>query len=253
MKTLKLFSIFLSLVLISLAAMSFISTDSVNLNSSGSYALLPDLKVSQIATPGGLCKGNLSKVRVNVTNSQMIGVKEKIAVILYVSQQGSQPSSYVGYLEKGIGPNDNSGQPVWFNNVIIQETGQTVTLKAVVNPDQEIQESVYNNNTKIIQARVSKVCGQTTSTAQGATLTVTAYTGMWNSGNYTAVPGASVTLVKSGQTFTGTTGSNGKATFPNLPTGMCDITVTKQGYQNGTKAFMMSSYPNNTNIAMVPL
>ncbi len=251
MKTLKLFSIFLSLVLISLAAMSFTSTDSVSLDHTGSNALLPDLKVSQIATPGGLCKGNLSKVRVSITNSQMIGVKEKIPVILFVSQQGSPPSSYVGYLEKGIGPNANSGQPVWFNNVVIPETG-TVTLRAVVNPDQEIQESRYNNNTKIIQARVSRVCGEATQPAQGATLTVTAYTGDWNYGNYTGVPGATVTVVKSGQTYTGTTGSNGKATIPNLPTGMCNITVTKPGYENGTKSFMMSSYPNNTNISMVP-
>lgn len=251
MKTLKLFSIFLSLVLISMAAMSFTSTDSVDVNNAGTHALLPDLKISQIATPGGLCQGNLSKVRVSITNSQMIGVKVKIPVILFVSQQGSQPKSYVGYLQGGIGPNSNYGQPVWFNNVVIPETGKTVTLKAVVNPDQEIQESVYNNNTKIIQARVSKVCGQTTP-VQGATLTVTAYTGDWNFGNYTGVSGAVVTVVKSGQTYTGTTGSNGKATIPNLPTGMCNITVTKQGYQNGTKSFMMSSYPNNTNIAMVP-
>lgn len=130
--------------------MSFTSSDSVDLNSSGSYALLPDLQISQIATPGGLCKGNLNKVRVNITNSQMVAVKVKIPVILYVSQQGEQPSSYVGYLDGGIGPNSNYGQPVWFNNVVIPQTGKGVTLKAVVNPDQDIHESNYKNNTKII-------------------------------------------------------------------------------------------------------
>ena len=237
----------MTLALIAIVAMSF-----SNPNSSKELAILPDLKVSAIATPGGLCKGNESKVRVSITNSQMAGVKVKIPVILYVSQNGERPSSYVGYLESGIGPNANSGQPVWFNNVVIPATNKTVTLKAVVNPDHEIEESAPNNNTKVITAKVTKACGQAPQPAQGATLTVTAYVGPWNNSNYTGLPQAAVTIVKSGQTYTGTTGSNGKATFPNLPAGQCNITVVKQGYQNGTKVFNMSTYNNNTNVAMAP-
>jgi hypothetical protein len=251
MKTLKIISSVFGLLAFALFAMSFTHSNSARLIHSSSFAL-PDLRVSQIATPGGLCKGNESKVRVTITNSQAVGVRDKIAVILYVSQKGAKPSSYVGYLDSGIGPNSNYGQPVWFKNVIIPNTG-SVTLKAVVNPDQEIQETVYNNNTKIIQAKVAKVCGQTPPPAQGATLTVTAYVdGQWNYSNYTPVSQASVTIVKSGQTYTGTTGSNGKATFPNLPSGTCNITVTRPGYQTATKVFTMSSYNNNTNVAMVP-
>ena len=214
--------------------------------------LLPDLRVSNISTPGGLKSGTCSKIRVTVTNSSMAAAKGNIPVILFVSQNGQQPSSYVGYVQGGLGPNANYGKPVWFSNVNIPATGN-VTLKAVVNPDFDIQESVTNNNTKIIRARVSRSCGSTTQPAQGATLTVTAYVaGQWNYSNYTPVPGAHVTIVKSGQTYQATAGNNGKATFPSIPTGMCSITVTKPGYQTGTKSFMMSSYNNNTNVAMVP-
>lgn len=249
MKTLKfIYSVF-GLLALALFAMSFTTP---HLSSKGSDIILPDLRVSNISTPGGLCKGTESKIRVTITNSSMGAAKGTIPVILYVSQSGQTPKSYVGYLQGGLGPNSNYGKTVWFKNVVIGNTGQ-VTLKALVNPDFDIQESVYNNNTKIIRANVSKVCGQTTQPAQGATLTVTAYVdGQWNYSNYTPVSSASVTIVKSGQTYTATTASNGKATFPNLPTGTCNITVTKPGYQTGTKVFNMSSYNNNTNVAMVP-
>jgi hypothetical protein len=251
MKTLRLFSIFFSQGLISMAAMSFTSTDSADLNNAGAYAPLPDLKVSQIATSGGLCKGNLNKVRVNVTNSQMISVKEKIAVILYVSQQGSQPSSYVGYLEKGIGPNDNSGQPVWFNNVVIPDINKKVTLKAVVNPDQKVQESNYNNNAKIINARVTKICDQAAPVAAGASLEMTVYKeGSWRGGNYQGISGALVTVNRSGQNYTGTTGYNGKYTFPSIPKGSVRIKVEKQGYLTVTQSYMMPFYPAKKNIGM---
>jgi hypothetical protein len=252
MKTFKFFAFFVVMSIVSIVAMSFTSSSTEVSSAGAELALLPDLRVSQISTPGGLCQGNLSKVRVSITNSQMAAVKVKIPVILYVSQQGQQPSSYVAYLEKGIGPNANYGQPVWFSNVTIPATGSRVTLRAVVNPDQEIQESAYNNNSKIVQARVTKVCGQTTQPPQGATLTVTAYEdGSWNFGNYQAVAGAAVTIVKNGQTYTGTTGSNGKASIANLPSGSCNITVTKPGYQTASRSYMMSSYNNNVNIAMI--
>ncbi|MBK8506734.1 MAG: carboxypeptidase regulatory-like domain-containing protein [Saprospiraceae bacterium] len=247
MKTFKILFSLMTLVLIALVAMSFSNPGTLT-----KLAALPDLRVSAIATPGGLCKGNESKVRVSITNSQSVGVSADVPVILFVSQSGEQPSSYVGYLKGGIGPNANSGQPVWFNNVVIPATNKTVTLKALVNPDGDIEESVQNNNTKVISAKVTKACGQATQPAQGATLTVTAYVGPWNNSNYTGLPQAAVTIVKSGQTYTGTTGSNGKATFPNLPAGQCNITVVKQGFQNGTKVFNMSTYNNNTNVAMAP-
>jgi hypothetical protein len=247
MKTLKILSFFFVVALVSLVTMSFTVTET---NSESSLALLPDLKVSAIATPGGLCKGNQNKVRVSITNSQMIGVSVNIPVILFVSQQGSQPSSYVGVLEGGIGPNANSGQPVWFSNVVIPDINRAVTLKAVVNPDQEVQESRYNNNTKIITAKVAKICGQTTPVA-GASLEMTIYKeGTWSGGNYQGLPGAVVTVTKSGQNYTGTTGNNGKYTFPSIPKGSVSIKVEKQGYTTVTQSYMMPTYTAKKNIGM---
>jgi hypothetical protein len=248
MKTLKLLSFIFGLAVVSLVTMSFRSAGTQSVSS----ALLPDLRVSAIATPGGLCQGNESKVRVSITNSQMIGVKQKIPVILYVSQQGEQPKSYVGYLEGGIGPNANSGQPVWFNNVAIPAVNKNVTLKAVVNPDQEIQESKYNNNTKIINAKVVKACGQAPTAVAGASLEMTVYKdGTWQAGNYQGIHSAQVTVTKSGQTYTGTTNNNGKYTFPAIPKGMVSIKVEKQGYQTVTQSYNMPTYPAKKNIGLV--
>jgi hypothetical protein len=245
MKIFRIFFSMMTLALVAAIAMSF-----SNPNSSTSPAVLPDLKVSAIATPGGLCKGNESKVRVSITNSQMAGVKVNVPVILFVSQSGEKPSSYVAYLEGGIGPNANSGQPVWFNNVVIPATNKTVTLKAVVNPDHEIEESVPNNNTKIITAKVTKACGVTAPVAQGAKLEMTIYQGAWNYSNYQGVSEALITVTKNGQNYTGTTGNNGKYTFPSIPKGMVSIKVEKQGYQTVTQNYNMPTYTAKKNIQL---
>lgn len=242
MKTLNFFSSVLTLFFLVLT--STLSTASPD------HAILPDLRVSQISTPGGLKKGTCNKIRVTITNPSMGAAKGTIPVILYVSQQGQQPKSFVAYLQGGLGPNSNYGKTVWFQDVPIASTG-TVTLKAFVNPDYQIQETVYNNNTKIVSAKVTQICGQTSPAPQGATLTITAFKeGQWNYGNYTPVAGAKVKIVKNGQTLIKYTGSNGKASFPGIPTGMLSITVTKTGYQTETRQFMMSSYDNNVNMEM---
>ncbi len=215
----------------------------------------PNLRISTIATPGGLCVGTDSKVRVNITNGSVAAVKAKIPVILVVSQAGQGPTSYLGYLEKGIGPNTNTGQPVWFHNVKIEAQG-TVTLKAHVNPDNEIEESNYNDNVKVQTARVTKNCGQATTPTAG-NLTVTLYQqGSWSAGNYTAIANAQVTVKKGGATVgTGTTGSNGKVTINNVDKGSIEVYATKNGCQlitnvpNGTQAVHKHNMPTyNTNI-----
>jgi len=223
-----------------------------------------DLKVSAIATPGGLCKGKNAKVRVSITNSQRVGVKEDIPVILYVKQNG-YTASYVGKLKGGIGPGANTGQPVWFNEVQIDNVS-SVEFRAVVNPDLEIPETVYNNNTKVVRVR-TKSCGQT-GTQQGKTLTVTVFKwGTWSAGHGDGISGAAVVVVKNGQTYSGTTNSQGKAVISSVPKGTYRISVTKSGYQqvkdnlNGTnpphypatyKTFSMPTYDTNTNIPMAP-
>jgi len=108
---------------------------------------LPDLRISAISTPGGIC--NQQDVRVTVVNSQQVGVSESIPVILTVSQPPNQPFAVVGNLANGIGPNANSGRPLFFRDLNIDTNGGPITLKAHVNPDLEIQETVFNNNVRV--------------------------------------------------------------------------------------------------------
>ncbi len=246
MKTFKLFTFLIALFSISLGNMSFSADQKTE-----EMALLPDLRVSKIATPGGLCKGNESSVRVTITNPSMAAAKGTISVILYVSQKGGKPSSYVGTISGGLGPNSNYGKPVWFKNVTIPATGE-VTLKALVNPDQQIHESVYNNNTKIQKAKVTKQCGQSGPVAQGAELQVTTFVeGEWNYSNYTPVPSVTVRVKKNGQTIAqGVTNHQGKYTFNSIPKGMCQIQVQKNGYTTETHSYNMPTYNAKKNIAM---
>lgn len=242
MKTLKFFSSVLTLFI-------FLFTTSVGHAGTG-YAIKPDLRVSQISTPGGLKKGSCSKIRVTITNPGMAPAKGTIPVILYVSQSGYPPKSYVGYLQGGLGPNSNYGKSVWFNNVEIASTG-TVTLKAFVNPDHQIQESVYNNNTKIIKAKVSQYCGGSSTPVQGAKLEVTVYEeGTWQYGSYSAIQGAKITVTKNGQTYTGYSGNNGKYVFSSIPKGMVQIKVQKYGYQTVIQNYNMPTYYAKKNIGL---
>ncbi|MCB0687539.1 MAG: hypothetical protein KDC53_13480 [Saprospiraceae bacterium] len=245
MKTLKLIPVLFSLLLLAVLSISSNIADA-----STATALLPDLRVSNISTPGGLKKGTCSQIRVTITNSSMAAVSGSIPVILYISQNGQQPSSYVGYLQGGIGPNDNYGKSVWFKNVNIPSTGN-VTIKALVNSDYQIQESAYNNNTKVIKAKVTQFCGQSTPAVTGAKLEITVYqNGSWNNGNYAAISGAKVTVTKNGQNFIGTTGSNGKYVFAAIPKGLVQIKVEKYGYQTVIQSYMMPTYYAKKNIGM---
>lgn len=252
MKTYKLYLSFLGLFLLAILAMSFSSHES---GDSLLAALKPDLRVSAISTPGGLCVRPNNKVRVNITNSQMAAVKDKIPVTLFVSPSQGQPSSYVAYLEKGIGPNSNYGQPVWFNNVKLDYGGK-VTLKAVVNIDKEIEETSYNNNQKIVKVNAKSNCGGGNATAnvQGARLEVTAYVnGTWQGGNYQGVNEANVQVVKNGQTYApNSTTNNGKYIFNAVPKGMCKIIVEKNGYDLVQHTYNMPTYTAKKNIGLTP-
>ena len=218
-------------------------------------ALKPDLRVSAISTPGGLCVRPDNKVRVTITNSQMAAVKDKIPVTLFVSPAQGQPSSYLAYLEKGIGPNSNYGQPVWFNNVKLDYGGR-VTLRAVVNIDKEIEESNYNNNDKIVKVNAKNNCGggNATTNVQGARLEVTAYVdGTWQAGNYQGINGATVQVIKNGQTYTpNNTTNNGKYIFDAIPKGMCKVRVQKQGYETVEQSYNMPTYTAKKNVGLNP-
>lgn len=206
----------------------------------------PDLRVSSIRTPGGLCAGNENKVQVSVTNTSLVGVQQPISVILFVSQDGQQPTSYVGTLPNGIGPNANYGQPVWFHNVVVPATGQ-VTLKATIPADQGILESDYTNNHRVRKVNVTRVCGAAPTPRPGASLTVTVYkTGTWRGGQYTAISGANVAVTCGGGfSASGTTGADGKTFFPSVPRGMCTINVAKAGCPPKSSSYLMSTYDTN--------
>ncbi len=220
----------------------------------GAASLNPDLKVSKITTAGGLCIGKKNKVSVTVVNTQMIGVKKKIPVILYVSVTGHGSSSYVGYLNSGIGPNNNSGLAVWFNEVNIPGSG-AVTLKAIVNPDQEIIESVYNNNTKIVRSRgATRNCGQAAAPVAGAQLTVNVIVpGSWQGGSGTGISGAIVLVKKYNNNETiasATTNTSGKVVFSSIPKGMVKIVVTKPGCTTIQTGYNMPSYTAIKNLEL---
>ncbi len=212
-----------------------------------------DLRVSKIIPSGGLCAGSKNKIRVTITNHQPAGVKKKIPVILFVSMAGQTPKSYVGYVKTGIGPNDYNGRSVYFSNVYLGATG-SVTFKAHVNPDAEILETVYNNNTRIKKFNVTKKCGTNsppTNTKKSKVTFTTFKNGTWSGGNYQAVAGASITVKKGTQTVgSGTTGSNGKVTISNLPVGSVKIYVNKNGCSNISQTYMVPSYPGKKNIPL---
>lgn len=255
MKTLKLLISMIGLFLVAFLIMSFTSADPTPAMTGS--ALKPDLRVSTIVTPGGLCVRPNNKVRVNITNSQMAAVKDKIPVTLFVSPEQGQPSSYLAYLEKGIGPKDNYGKPVWFNNVKLDYGGK-ITLRAVVNIDKEIEESNLNNNDKIVKVNAKNDCGggnANTNNNQGARLEVTAYVdGSWQAGNYQGINGAIVTVVKNGQSYEpDDSTNNGKYIFNSIPKGMCKINITKQGYAPVyNHSYNMPTYTAKKNIPMSP-
>lgn len=246
MKTITFYSSLLVLIALGTIIMSFTTPGALVDN----MAILPDLRVSQVATPGGLCVRPNNKVRVTVTNSQMVAVKDKISVTLFVSPKQGNPTSYVGYLEKGIGPKDNFGKPVWFNDVKLDYEGE-VTIRAIVDHVKEIEETNDKNNEKITKVKV-KNCGGNTAAVQGARLEVTAYAdGTWSGGNYQAINGATVKVVRNGQTYNpDQTTSNGKYIFNSIPKGMCKISVIKTGYQNVEQSYNMPTYTAKKNIGL---
>ncbi|MCB0687540.1 MAG: carboxypeptidase regulatory-like domain-containing protein [Saprospiraceae bacterium] len=248
MKTFKLLCSFFGFFLFAMVIASFRYPSPTEMT-----ALKPDLRVSAIVTPGGLCPRPNNKVRVNITNSQMAAVKEKIPVTLFVSPQQGQPSSYVAYLEKGIGPKNNYGQPVWFDNVKLDYGGR-ITLRAVVNIDKEIEETSYNNNDKLVKVNAKDNCGggNATTNTEGAKLEVTAYVdGTWSGGNYQGVNGAMVKVIKNGQSYNpDETSNNGKYIFNSVPKGMCKIRIQKQGYQTVEQSYNMPTYTAKKNIGL---
>lgn len=177
----------------------------------------PDLRVTGIRTPGGLCVGNANKIQATVQNSQNIGISKPVTVLLHVQFPNGGQGQYTTIIQSGIGPNGN--QPAWFNNVSLPSAG-TYSFKIIADPANGIAETVENNNTYSSNQNVTKPCGggdQPPATPTYA-LTVKVYEhGTWQGGQGQWISGAKVTLTKqydsSFPAQTATTDSSGKVTF----------------------------------------
>ena len=206
----------------------------------------PDFRVSRIATPGGLCQGSASKIRVTVTNSGMAGYRQDIPVTLFVSQPGAAPKSYLGKVRRGFAGRDNRGQSVWFHNVQIQNLNQ-VTMRAVVNHDKTIQETSFQNNSKLQRARVGKVCGALSAPAlAGKTLSVRVF----DSPTSSPRTGLYVEMRKGSTVRNGNTGNNGTAQIQDVPKGRYNLIVKQGTAVLESRSYYMPTYNASLNIIL---
>jgi hypothetical protein len=205
----------------------------------------PDLRVTAINTPGGLCKGNANKVQATVQNSQNVGVNQPVAVKLVVQySNGGQAGEYQTIIQSGIGPSGN--QPAWFNNVNLPNNG-SYNFTVTADPMNAVAESVENNNSLSVTRNVEKGCG--------FVLTVKVFEhGTWQGGQGQWIGGAKVTLTKqydsSFPAQTATTDSTGKVTFL-VQSGLfafsaeksgCSLVTSNPGQAGSTGTYQMGTY-----------
>jgi hypothetical protein len=206
----------------------------------------PDFRISNIATPGGLCKGNESKVRVTVTNSAIAGYRHDIPVTLVVSEPGRKTQTYWGKIRNGFAGKDNKGQAVWFNNVLINDY-KDVTLHAKVNEDKSIEETNYGNNDKKIKAKASHACGAPSATAQpGKRLSVR----VLDSPNSSPRTGLQVELRKGSIVRNGNTGNTGTAQIDDVPSGSYSLIVKQGTAVIEDRTYVMPNYNASLNIIL---
>jgi len=190
----------------------------------------PDLRVTAIDTPGGLCVGNENKIRATIQNSQNIGIRGPVKVLLRIQFPNGGQGQYTTIIQTGIGPNGN--QPAWFNNVSLPNTG-TYNFTVFADPEDTITETVENNNDRSLRRAAEKTCGQPPA-PQTYTLTVRVYeNGTWQGGQGQWIQGATVTLKKeydsSFAPLTATTNSAGQANFTVAAGTLYRFTATKSG------------------------
>lgn len=190
----------------------------------------PDLRVAAIDTPGGLCKGNENKIRATIQNSQNIGIKAPVKVLLRIQFPNGGQGQYTTIIQTGIGPQGN--QPAWFNNVNLPDTG-TYVFTVFADPENTIAETVENNNTRSLRRDATKPCGQAVA-PQTYLLTVRVYeSGTWQGGQGQWIQGATVKLKKEYDSSfpeqTATTNSSGQVTFNVAAGALYRFTATKSG------------------------
>lgn len=231
------------------------------ITSSNAYAQLPDLRVAAINTPGGLCQGNTNKIQATIQNSQYFAASAPILVILRVQFPNGGQGSYQTTIPTGIGPNGT--QPAWFNNVSLPNTGN-YSFTVIVDPQNQIAETVENNNSRSLSRSVTSICGQAPA-VQTYILTVRVYkVGTWSAGQGQWIQGATVTLSNPNDsgfaTVTATTNSSGQAIFNNVPASKpgkpYTISASKSGCQpvqgttGSTQSFLMGAYNTTRNLPL---
>lgn len=181
----------------------------------------PDLRITAINTPGGVCRGSANKVQATVQNSQMIGVSQSILVTLRIQFPNGGQGQYQSTLPNGIGPNGN--QPVWFNNVNLPANGNySFTVRA--DPANWITESVETNNSMSTTRTVQNACAaQTSKPTYKLTIKVFEH-GTWSGGQGQWIQGAMVMLKKQGAPATQppnvkTTNASGVVEFDGVNSG----------------------------------
>ncbi len=213
----------------------------------------PDLRVTAINTPGGLCKGRTNKIQAIVQNSQNVGVNQPVAVKLVIqSSGGGQVGDYQTIIQSGIGPNGN--QPAWFNNVNLPDSG-SYNFIVTADPANTVAESVENNNSLSVTRNVDKGCG--------FVLAVKVFEhGTWQGGQGQWIGGAKVTLTKqydsSFPAQTATTDSSGKVTFT-VQGGLfafkaekpgCALVSSSPGQVGSTGVYQMGTYDATRYLAL---
>jgi hypothetical protein len=200
----------------------------------------PDLRITAVNTPGGVCRGNANKVQATVQNSQMIGISQSVLVTLQVQLPNGGQGQYQAALPTGIGPNGN--QPVWFNNVSLPSNGN-YTFTVTADPVNSITESVENNNSMSVNRTVQNACAAPT-----YKLTIKVFEhGTWAGGQGQWIPGATVTLKKQNDPTpiaTKTTNASGLVEFDGVHSGaIYQFTAQKAGCNavEGTPAMVGSS------------
>lgn len=246
MKKIKLFSSTLSLFL---ALIVFMSTtteagDPSSVSGLSTDYFAPDFRISQITTPGGLCKGYDSRVRVTVTNAGMAGYKQDIPVRLVVSQSGGVTKTYLGKVKGGFAGRDNYGQAVWFDHVQINNYKE-VKLHATVNHDKSITETNYGNNDKIAKAKVANACGAT-AVKTGKRLSVRVF----DSPTSSPRKGLYVELRKGSIIRNGNTGNTGTVQINDVPVGSYNLIVKQGTAVLENRSYVMPAYNASLNIIL---
>ena len=122
------------------------------------WAANPDLTVSNITVVRGAKDGACNAVRVDVRNSQNVGVTGSFRVNLgacyWVPEIGYQPYEKV---VNGIGPGMTT--PVWFHQVALNLPGQACNeIKATVDQGNQIAETTDGNNTRTEPITIGEAC-----------------------------------------------------------------------------------------------